>query len=401
MTSESGFAHHWSLDPEIVFLNHGSFGATPRRVLERQDELRRRLEAEPVRFFLRELPELLEEARTGLASFVGADPAGLVFVPNATTGVNAVLRSLALEPGDEILSTGHGYPACRFAARDVAEAAGARAVEAPVPIPVSGPDAVLEAVVERMGERTRLVVIDHVTSPTAMVLPVEAVVEEAHARGIPVLVDGAHAPGMIDLDIGALGADFYAANCHKWLCSPKGAGFLWVAEPYRSVVRPTVLSHGAGPGPRPERFREEFDWTGTADPTAWLCVPSSIRVMGEMVPGGWPEIRRRNRELVLAGRRRLIELEGVDPICPESMIGGMASVRLPDAAEIDDSAPFGLDPLQARLFDDDGIEVLVLGPPRWPERLLRFSAQLYNSIDDFERLARALACPQGPPIVAV
>jgi isopenicillin-N epimerase len=389
MTTSSGFARNWTLDPEIVFLNHGSFGAAPRLVLERQGELRGRLEAEPVRFFLREYPELLAEAREKLATFVNADPAGLAFVTNATTGVNAVLRSLTFKPGDEVLSSGHGYPACRFAARDIAEAVGAHAIEARIPMPVEGRDEVIELVISRMGDRTRLLVIDHVTSPTAIILPIEPIIREAHQRGISVLVDGAHAPGMLDLDLEALGADFYIGNCHKWLCSPKGAGFLWVAEAYRDRVRPTVLSHAAGPGPRPERFREEFDWTGTADHTAWLCVPEAIRVMAEMVPGGWPEIRRRNRELVLSGRRLLADLEGVEAICPESMIGSMASVVLP-ATGSDEKGAFGLDPLQATLFDEEGIEAQVMGPPQWPERLLRISAQLYNSIDQFERLARAL-----------
>jgi isopenicillin-N epimerase len=358
-------------------------------VLERQSELRAQLEAEPVRFFLREYPELLEKARNELAAFVGADPAGLVFVTNATSGFNAVLNSLAFEPGDEVLSTGHGYPACRFAARDIAGAVGARAVEAAIPLPVSDPKEVAEAVIGGMGNRTRLLVIDHVTSPTALILPVEAIIGEAHDRGIPVLVDGAHAPGMLDLDVGSAGADFYTGNCHKWLCSPKGAGFLWVAERYRDRVRPTVLSHGAGPGPRPERFREEFDWTGTADPTAVLCVPEAIRVMAQMVPGAWPEIRHRNHELAIEARALLAELDGVAPVGPESMIGSMASMILP-ASRSDEKGAFGLDPLQATLFDEESIEAQLMGPPQWPARLLRISAQLYNTIDDYERLARAL-----------
>jgi isopenicillin-N epimerase len=255
---------------------------------------------------------------------------------------------------------------------------------------VSGPDDVIEAVIGGMSDRTQLVVIDHVTSPTALVLPVEKIIREAHLRGIPVLVDGAHAPGMLDLDVESLQADFYTGNCHKWLCSPKGAGFLWVAEPYRDRVRPTVLSHAAGPGPRPERFREEFDWTGTADPTAVLCVPEAIRCMAQLRPGGWPEIRRSNRELVLAGCRLLIQLDGVEAAGPESMIGSMAAVILPTAADAAEKDRFGLEPLQSRLYDEHGIEVAVMGRPAWPDRLLRISAQLYNSIEEYDRLARAL-----------
>src|SRR5438067_6110862 len=241
----SSLARLWTLDPAVTFLNHGSFGACPRPVLEAQQCLRERLERQPVQFLVRDLEVLLDDARRALAAFLGADPAGLVFVPNATTGVNAVLRSLALAPGDQLLVTDHAYNACRNALDFVAAAARAEVVVVPVPFPLASADAVVEAVLARATPRTRLALLDHVTSPTGRVLPIRRPVRELAARGVDTLVDGAHAPGMLPLDLGALGAAYYAGNCHKWLCAPKGAGFLHVRRDRRAVVRPVVISHGA------------------------------------------------------------------------------------------------------------------------------------------------------------
>jgi isopenicillin-N epimerase len=348
------------------------------------------MEAEPVRFFLREAPGLLADARRVLADFVGADWEGLVMVPNATTGVNAVLRSIPLSAGDEILSTAHGYPACRFAAREIAAASGARAVEVALPTRISGPGEVVERVVDAIVDRTRLLVVDMVTSPTALVLPVAPIVAAARERGVPVLVDGAHAPGMLDLNVVGLGADFFTGNCHKWLCAPKGAGFLWVAPSWRERVRPVVLSHAAGLPSGPERFVEEFAWTGTADPTPACCVPAAIESMETMVPGGWPEVRRRNRELVAGGLETLLTLDALEPVGPPDMLGSMAAVVLPEAPEVEPPETFGWDRLQGRLFDEFGIEVPVVVFPAWPRRVLRISAQLYNRPDEYVALARAL-----------
>jgi isopenicillin-N epimerase len=383
----SELARHWSLDPAVVQLNHGSFGAAPTAVLDRQTALRGELEADPTGFFLRRLPELTDRALAALGAFVGADVDGLAFVPNATAGVNTVLRSVALEPGDEVLVTDHEYPACRNAAEVIAGERGARVVVAEIPFPVESADVIADAVISRIGPRTRLLLIDHVTSPTGLVLPLETIVPAARERGVPVLVDGAHAPGMVELDIASLGVDFFTGNCHKWLCAPKGAGFLWVAPPWRDRVRPLVISHGAAA--ETDRFRLEFDWTGTDDPTARLCVPEAVETMAGLVPGGWPEVRRRNRELSLAAREVLCGALGIDPPVPPALVGAMAAIPIPDADE-PPVGPFGFDPLQDELYRRWRIEVPVITWLPGPGRVLRISTQLYNRIEQVEVLTEAL-----------
>ena len=381
---------HWSLDPAVTFLNHGSFGACPIEVLRHQGALRAELEAEPVRFLSRELDDRIDAARDALARFLDADAEDLAFVPNATSGVNAVLRSLKLVAGDELLTTDHAYKACRNALDFVAEWAGARVNVAVIPFPVASPDEVVQAVLAKVTPRTRLALLDHVTSPTGLVLPIERLIAELAARGIDAVVDGAHAPGMVPLRLRALGAAYYSGNCHKWLCAPKGSAFLWVRRDRRPDVRPLTISHGATAArPDRSRFRIEFDWTGTQDPTAWLSVPKAIEYVGSLVPGGWPEVMHRNRGLALEARRLLCAAAGTAPACPESMIGSLASVVLPDGPTTD-IAWRRPDAIQQRLFDGWGIEVPVMSWPAAPHRLIRISAQLYNRREEYARLAEAL-----------
>jgi len=373
---------HWLLDPDITFLNHGSYGATPIAVLAKQDELRTQLEREPVRFMNRELEPLLDAARSELAQFAGAEPADLVFVPNATAGVNAVLRSLDLDQHDELLVTDQEYNASRNVLDYVAGLEGAKVVVAEIPFPIASPDVVVERVLEKVTDRTRLVLIDHIVSQTALINPVARIIAELRARHIDVLVDGAHAPGQVPLDLRELGATYYTANLHKWVCAPKGAAFLYAKSNRRLGLRPTSISHGAN-ATRTDRsrFHLEFDWTGTFDPSAWLCVPEAIRYVGSIVEGGWPEVMRRNRELALRARDLLCERLQIEHPAPDEMIGSMAAIPMPDGS---------FEELQDLLFAQN-IEVPAMPWPRHPKRLLRISAQLYNEIGDYERLANALA----------
>ncbi|HOC44425.1 MAG TPA: aminotransferase class V-fold PLP-dependent enzyme [Thermoanaerobaculales bacterium] len=382
----------WQLDPEVAFLNHGSFGACPITVLEHQRRLRDRMERQPVQFLARDLEPLLDAARAELAAFIGADASRLAWVSNATTAVNAVLQSQALAPGDELLTTDHEYNACRNALEFVAGRAGARVVVVKVPFPLGSPDEVVEAVMAGVTGRTRLALLDHVTSQTGLVLPIRRLVRELDGRDVDTLVDGAHGPGMVDLDLDDLGAAYYAGNCHKWLCAPKGAAFLHVRSGLRGRVRPPVISHGANSerGDR-SRFHLEFDWVGTDDPTAVLCVPEAIRVMGGLLEGGWPELRRRNRRLALQARDELCRALGIEPPCPDEMIGSLAALPLPPGAGAEPASALYTDPLQAALLERWRIEVPVIPWPAPPGRLVRISAQLYNSLEQYRLLGRALA----------
>jgi len=387
----SPLAAHWTLGPGVTFLNHGAFGACPREVLALQAELRARMERDPVDFLVRAIEPLLDEARSGLAAFLRADPDDLAFVDNATAGVNTVLRSLVFEPGDELLTTDHAYNACANALRAVADRAGARVIVAPVPFPLRGPSEVSDAVLGAVTRRTRLVLLDHVTSATGVVFPVETLVPALQARGVDVLVDGAHAPGMVPLDVTALGAAYYTGNCHKWLCAPKGAAFLHVRRDRHAGIRPLVVSHGAN-SPRTDRsrFRLEFDWTGTRDPTAVLCVARAIEVVGGLVPGGWDEVRARNGALARRARALMCEALGVAPPCPEAMLGSLAAVAVPGDPRRPPPDPLALDPLQERLFEHHRIEVPVYGWPGPDRRWIRVSPHLHNSEEQLVFLAGAL-----------
>ncbi len=400
--ARSALAAAWALDPAVVFLNHGSFGACPRVVLDAQAALRDEMEANPVRFLARGLEERLARARAVVAEFVGADPEDLAFVPNATHAISTVLRSLHLGPGDEIVANDHEYNAVLNAARAVAAPAGARVTVVPLSLPVTGPEAVAGPILGAVGPRTRLVILSHVTSPTAIVLPVERIVAVLEPAGIPVLVDGAHAPGMVALSLDRLGASYYAGNLHKWCCAPKGAAILHVRRDRRAGIRPLAISHGAN-DPRADRslLRREFDWTGTADPTPCLVAPIALAALAALDPSGWPGVMARNRGLALEGRDVLLRVVGGRPLVPEPMLGAMAAVALPPPTAWPPSrrvaASPDADPIQAQLLDRFGIEVPVFAWPRegGPDtprvRLVRISAHLHNAPDEFRALGDALA----------
>lgn len=391
----SPYRSHWSLEPGVAFLNHGSFGACPIAVQEEQSRLRTRMESNPVRFLHRELPELADQARAALGDFLDANPDDLAFLPNATTGVNTVLQSLRFSPGDELLTTDHEYNASRNALDAVAKRWDAKVVVARVPWPLPSSQAVVDAVLAQVTERTRLFLIDHITSQTAVVMPVAHLVRALRERGVETLVDGAHGPGQVPLSLRQLGAGYYTGNCHKWLCAPKGAGFLYVRRNLQSVIRPLVVSHGYNSKREDlSRFRLDFDWMGTDDPTPFLCIPKALEVVGGLRPGGWADVMATNRTLALEARSLLCQQLGKAPPCPESLVASMAVVPLPDGFPTEVS-PLGTDPLQERLFNEHRIEVQITPWPRAPRRHVRVSAQLYNTHTEYQRLGEALGALLG------
>lgn len=409
-------ARHWAFAPGLTFVNHGSFGATPRVVLEEQAQLRARMEADPIQFLDTELPERFAAAKLAVAGLLGADARDLVFLPNATTGVNVVLRSLqaSLRPGDELLTTNQEYNATLNAMAAVARASGASMRIAQVPFPLESPDQVVEAVLAEVTEHTRLAMLSWVTSATAVIFPLERIAAELAARGVEVLVDAAHAPGQVPVDLGALeraGVTYFAANGHKWLCAPKGSAVLWVRRDRQGDVHPLVISHGTNApftADGRSRYQLEFDWPGTPDPTAFLCLPSAIAFMGELLPGGWPALMAANHELVLQGREILEERLGLGPgdrLAPDHMLGAMVTLPLPDdleprataaSAEADPDISLADDPLHDDLVTRDRVQVPIFAWPARPalgpaSRYVRISAQRYNDRSDYERLADALA----------
>ena len=368
------------LEDETVFLTHGTFGAVPRAVLAAADDWRRRMEAEPVRFMARELPAALRAAAARLGRFVGARGNDLVFLDNATTAINAILRSLDLAPGDVLLTTNHVYGAVGKTLRYVAARTGAHAVEVDVPVPLADDEGVLDAIAAAWPARTRLLVIDHVASPSALVFPVERIVALAHARASRVLIDGAHAPGMLPLDIESLGADYYVANCHKWLFAPKGCGFLWASPAVQSALHPTVISHGLGDG-----FLAEFDWTGTRDHSAWLAVTAALDFVEAIGP---ERIMAHNHALACEAAALLAGAWGTSVAGPDRLLGAMASIRAPGAVQPAAAASIGdAQRLHDHLFDHHRIEVPVI--PFDGRLWIRVSAQIYNRREDYLALAGA------------
>lgn len=364
----------FTLDPSVSFLNHGSFGAAPRSVQEAQARWRAELEREPVLFIARRLPAEVDAVRARVAAFVKAAPEGLVFVPNATTGVATVLHNLPWQAGDEVVMPDHGYNAVRQAVHYLGDRYGVKLVEAKVPFPLSSPDEVTAAFAAALTERTKLVIVDHITSPTALIFPVADIIALAKRRGIPVLVDGAHAPGMLPLDLDALGADFYTGNLHKWVCAPKGIAFLHVGAAWRERLQPVVISHGYGGD-----LHARFDFTGTDDPTALLSVPAALDHLEQL---GLETVRAVNHALVRTGRVVIASALGVDLPHPDDprLYGSMATIPVP----FTDLPPA----LTARLYEEHRIEVpfINFGDRRW----VRISGQVYNRAEEYERLAAVL-----------
>jgi isopenicillin-N epimerase len=378
---------HWLLDPDMTYLNHGTVGAPPTRVLRKQQALRDDMERQPSRFVLRELnghqpmpwrhESRLREAIRHIAPFVASRPEDLVFVPNVTTGLNAVLRSVSLGPGDEVVISDLAYGAVALAARVVTREQGAtlRTVEMPHPLRDSGD--VVDTIVSALTPRTKLVVADHITAQTALVLPVKTIAAECHARGVPVLVDGAHAPGSIALDIPAVGADWYAANLHKWAHAPRSCGILWAKPEHQATLHHPVVSWGSGQG-----FHAEFEHNATIDPTSYLAAPEGIALLREW---DFDAVLAYMHRLALEAGRALTDCWGTSLGAPQDMIGAMVTVPLPENAGTTTDEAIRL---RLALLVEDHIEVQLHA---WRGRLwTRVSAQVYNDRSDIMSLADAV-----------
>jgi len=383
-------AEHWILDPETCFLNHGSFGATPLSVLEEQSRLRSLIERDPVRFFERDYMPMMGEAIGKLSEFINADSEGLAFVKNTTEGINTVLRSLDLQPGDEIIVTNHSYQACWNAVDFVTERAGASTVVVDIPFRVDSENEVVDLIMAAVTGNTVLALIDTVTSATGLRMPFEELIQRLQGIGVDVLLDAAHGPGIVPLDLKAMGAAYCTGNCHKWICTPKGSAFLHIRDDRKNMVRPLSISHGYSfEGTAQERFEFEFGWPGTQDPTPWLCVPHAIDFLGSLLEGGWQEIMDTNRALAIQGREILCDALGTSPPVPESMVSSIAAVEMPDEGEVGPMSLEG-DPFHNFLLDEFRIQVPVFPWSHHNKRYIRISAQLYNHLEEYEFLADCL-----------
>ncbi|MCH8830426.1 MAG: aminotransferase class V-fold PLP-dependent enzyme, partial [Planctomycetes bacterium] len=385
--SVSPWAAEWDLQPGVTYLNHGSFGPSPRCVIECREEWSRRLERQPMDFFVREMEEHLDRAVSALAEFVGAAASNLVYCDNATVGMNVVAASVLLQPGDEVAVTDHEYGAVSRLWKRACRLRGAKVVTQKLPFPLETTESIVDAVMAGVTKRTRLIVVSHVTSPTAVILPVKEICRRAKAVCVPVCIDGPHALAMLPLNLREIDCDFYTASCHKWLCGPFGSGFLYVAPRSHSRLQPAVISWGGSVSGRAANWKDEFRWIGTRDPSAFLAVPRAIEFLREC---GLDTFRQRSHEMARSFRERLFELTGLAPFVPDSpeWYGTMTAMPLP---ELDGDPPTAgqRDPLQDRLWNEHRIEIPVV---HWQgRRLLRVSCHLYNTESDIDRLIPSLS----------
>lgn len=387
----SEFASCWNFDPDIVFLNHGSFGASPTEVNSYRACLLDQMEKQPVDFILREYMPRITGILEKLENFTGASPGSIVLVSNVTTGINTVFSNISINPGDELVSTGQEYFSSANIIRTNAAKYDAKHIEVPIDNPVSDPDQVIDSILSAVTSRTILVLIDHISSPTGMVFPVKELVRRLDQLGIDVLVDGAHGPGMIPLNLEELGAAYYAGNCHKWMCAPKTSALLYVRPDKQRDFRPAVMSHVASEfNIEMSDFQIEFFWNGTIDPTPRMSIPFTIDFMESLHPGGWTGIMNENHDKAVRAERLICDRLGIEPPCPESMISAMAAVSLSWKSLSDLPHPEGIDPLQNWLLHEKQIEIPVTFTSSPQGRFLRLSAQLYNSDTEFEYLCRSL-----------
>lgn len=368
------------LDPQVIFLNHGSFGACPRAVFESYQNWQLELEKQPVEFLARRAPQLLADAREELAQFLNTEADNVVYFPNPTTAINMVARNLKLQPGDEILSTDHEYGAMERTWHLICRNTGAKYIPQSIPLPVADQEEFVQIFFRGMSDNIKIVFISHVTSPTALIFPVKEICRKAHQLGLTVIIDGAHAPGHIPIDLGEIKPDIYTGACHKWLCAPKGASFLYADPKIQPGLEPLVVSWGfESEKPGPSQFIDYHEWQGTRDLAAFLSVPAAIRYQQDH---DWHAIQERCHKMASEVRERINALTGLDPICPDSnqWFGQMTAVRLPGEINHEE--------LQMQLYDQFKIEVPVYS---WHEqKFIRISLQAYNNETDLDALLEAL-----------
>ncbi len=372
---------HFLLDPSVIFLNHGSFGAAPRPVFDAYQNWQLRLERQPVLFLGRELDELLKESRQVLGAYLNADADDLIYIPNATHGVNIIAHSLALEPGDEILTTDHEYGACDYTWDFVCGKVGAKYIHQLIPLPVHSEEEIVDQFWLGITSRTKVIYVSHITSPTALRMPVEQICKRAREAGILTVIDAAHSPGQISVDFQTLGADIVFGNCHKWMLNAKGSAFLYVKRELQHLIDPLIVSWGYEPTPETttgSRFIDILQWTGTKDPAAALTVPTAIQFMQEH---NWDEVRNECHNLLRLGIEQICDLVSMAPLYPldSDFYGQMGIAPLPSS---------NLAVLKSRLYDEHKIEVPLI---QWLDKqFVRISVQGYNSQEDIDTLVNAL-----------
>ncbi len=384
--------HHWVLDPGLTFINHAQYGACTKGVLRAQSQVRDRIERDPVRFFKVDLEPLMDGVREKVASFVHCNPADLLMVRNATHALCTIFRAYRWNPGDEVLITDHDYACVPNELERLSREFGVVVVRAPVPFPVTSPQQVTQHVLERVTKRTRLVCLSHITSASSLILPVAPIIRELNAAGIDSLLDGAHSPGQIPVDIRALQPTYFVGSGHKWMSGPKGSAFAYVRPDKQPTFRPLALSARASKV-RPERalFLRDFDYQGTDDYSPILSLPAAIESMGGLLPGGWPALMRHNHDLAMAARDVFCDVLGCEPPAPEGLTGSMFTLLIPDPPEHLMNRPTCYDDaLQDVLYERYRVIAPVWRLAITNQRVIRISAQVYNTIEQYDLAARAL-----------
>ncbi|KAF5626164.1 isopenicillin N epimerase [Fusarium sp. NRRL 52700] len=379
----------WQLQKDIIYLDNGAFGSCPRTVVEQQKSIRQRIEENPHEFFERSYVSGLEASRRSLADFLHVDYRDIFLLPGATHALNVVIQSLRFDPDDEILTTNVAYSSVRMVLDHVAKRDGAHIVVVDVPLLVTGPEDVMQRILAGVTPRTRFAVIDHIPSRTGLVLPAKQIVKELESRGIDTLVDGAHAPGMIHLDLEDINAAYYVANCHKWMCAPRGIGFLHVRRDRAHNIKPLVIARSPYVVGKAKHsvLEHNFGWMGTYCPSAMLSLPSAIDHLNTVMPGGYSDLTSRNHDLAVIARRIVCKAIGIDIPCPDNMIAAMATIPLPDSPGPEQE---GMLPIQQVLWKEHGIVIPVYAWPSYPKRVIRLSVQAYNTLDQYLKLADCL-----------